>query len=352
MWTGSAIPTGGSAGWIWPRVMPQFGAGKPAPGAFFDSDFASIDSLLAVALLHGLQGKSDCRVAIVTMSRPNLAIAGFLDAVERFYRGPAGNFAQVPPIGMITTGSAGETPSAYTVPFQKQKPDGTPVYKNEVRSVIETGDPSTLLRNYLQAQYDQNGFVVLGGPATNLAAALDFPGLKDWIAAKVKYLVISGSEVRMKADLGAAKKVLAEWPTPVVLCGSEIGAALPFPGSSIDKEFAAAVPDNPVADAYRADRPMPYDIPSADMAAALYAARPKEGYFQVSPSGAISVGEDGRTSFAPSEKGPHQYLIFDPAQKEKILQAYVELASAKPTAPRRFRPAAVVQDPPPAKPKQ
>ena len=327
--------------------MPQFGAGKPSPGAFFDTDFRTIDSLLALALLHGAQSKGDCRVAIVTMSRPNLQVAGFADAVERFYRGPAGNFAQLPPIGMITAGDAGETSPAFTVPFEKKKADGTPAYRNDVRSVIETGDPNTLLRNYLEAQYDQNSFVVLAGPATNLTAALDFPRLKDLFAVKTKYLVVSANESRMTADLSAARRLFAEWPVPIFVAGQEIGAALPFPGASIDKEFAAAVPDNPVADAYRAYQPMPYDAASCDLAAALYAARPKENYFQISAPGVIAIGANGGLSFTPSAKGTHQQLALDPTQKEKLLQAYVDLASAKPVPPRRFRPAAVED---PAKP--
>lgn len=337
--------------------MPQRGGGKPSAGAFFDTDFSTIDNLLAVSLLYGLQGKADCRVAIITMSRPNLAVAGFVDSVERFYHGAAGNFSQLPPIGMSTTGSPGETSPAFVVPFQKKKLDGTPAYKNEVKSVIDTGDPVTLIRNYLQAQNDQNSFFVLAGPATNFAAALAF-GLKDLIAAKVKYLVFAGgafpsgaAESHIKADIPAARKLFAEWPTPIFAAGSEVGTALEFPGASIDKQFAEAEPNNPVADAYRAYRPMPYNAPSGAMAAALYAARPKEGYFNLSGTGRIDVGPDGRTSFTASEKGNHQYLIVDPdpAKKEKITLAYVELASAKPDA-RRGRGGFQQQDQPPATP--
>jgi len=335
--------------------MPQFGQGKPSAGAFFDTDFATIDSVLAVSLLFGLQAKNDCKVAILTMSRPNLAVAGFADAVQRFYHGPAGTFSQLPPIGMTTAGSPGETSPAFVVPFEKKKPDGTPVYKNEVKRVIETGDPNTLFRNYLEAQNDQNAFFVLSGPATNLAAALEFPGMRDLIKAKVKYLVLAGgafpdgpAEAHVKADIPAARKVLADWPTPVVASGVEVGAALEFPGASIDKQFAEAVPDNPVADAYRAYQAMPYNAPSWAMAAVLYAARPKEGYFKLSGPGKINVAADGRTTFAAEEQGNHQYLMVDPSQKEKITLAYVELASAKPEPPRRFRPPAADQKQPPA----
>jgi hypothetical protein len=79
------------------------------------------------------------------------------------------------------------------------------------------------------------------------------------------------------------------------------------------------------------------------MAAALYAGRPKEGYFKLSGPGAISVHDDGRTSFSASDTGKHQYLSVDAEQKDKVLHAYVELASAKPVPPKRFRPDAVVE---------
>jgi inosine-uridine nucleoside N-ribohydrolase len=331
--------------------MPQPRGRIASPGAFFDSDFSTIDSALAVSLLYGLQGKNECRLAIISMSRPNLAVAGFADTVQRFYHGPAATFAQLPPIGMSTNGAPGETPAAFVAPFQKKQADGTPVYKNQVISVIDTGDPCTLIRNYLEAQADQTALFVLAGPATNLAAALAFPGLADLIAAKVKHLVVAGGafpagppEAHVKADIAAAKKVFAEWPTPIVASGAEVGSALEFPGASIEKQFAEAMPDNPVADAYRAWQPMPYDAPSWAMTAALYAARPKEDYFTLSGPGMIDVDRDGRTSFTASEKGNHRYLIVDPAQKEKITLAYVELASAKPQAPRRFGPPVV---PPP-----
>src|SRR6202451_3458389 len=127
----------------------QFGRGKPSAGAFFDLEFSPLDCVLAQALLHVRRGKSDCRVAIVTMSRPNLAAAAFTDMVERYYRGPAGNFAQMPPLGMRTPGARGPTSPAFTEAFALKKADGTPRFVNHVKLVRDTGDPNTLFRNYL-----------------------------------------------------------------------------------------------------------------------------------------------------------------------------------------------------------
>lgn len=301
----------------------QFGKGKPSAGVFIDSDFRNMDQALAVSLLYGLQGKNDCRVQVIAISRPDLKTTGYIDMVNRFYHGPSAVFNQLQPIAMPTVGKPGETPEPFVSVFDKKKADGSPAYRNQVKRVIETGDPNTLYRNYLEAQYDQNCLFVLAGPATNLASALEFRGMKDLIAAKAKYLVFADYENNSKLDPAAAKRVFAEWPTPIVAVGADVGAAIPFPGASIDNEFKQ-VEDNPVADAYRAWKGLPAELPAPALAASLYAARPKEGYFKI----------------ADATDGKYQRLTADPAQKEKIQKAYVELASAKPVLPQRFRPPA------------
>jgi hypothetical protein len=113
----------------------------------------------------------------------------------------------------------------------------------------------------------------------------------------------------------------------VVLCGSEIGAALPFPGAAIDKEFAWS-PNHPVADAYRAYQAMPYDTPAQDLAAVFHAVHPDAGLFKLSEPGTIEFAEDGRSMFTPSAGGKHRQLIVDAEQSPKIVQKFVEIASA------------------------
>lgn len=315
----------------------QFGRGKPSAGVFYDSDFRDMDSVLGISMFYGMQNKNDCRVALICMSRADLKSAGYLDLVNRFYHGPAAVFNQLQPIGMPADARPTPAPEPFVKTFDRKKADGTPAYVNQVKTVIETADPNTLYRNYLEAQYDQNCFFFLDGPATNLVAALDFRGVKELLAAKCKYLVVVNPELHSKSDLPAAKRLFKEWPTAIITAGAELGKALPFPGASIDKEFAA-VPDHPVADAYRLWDPKHGDIPATAMAAALYAARPKENYFKISEPGVIEISNDGTPVFTASTQGKHQVLNPDPAQKDKVLKDFVELASAKPAPPIRFRP--------------
>ena len=325
--------------------MPQFQQGKPSIGVVFDSAMgSSIDDALALAMLFGLQGKGECRVVSVSVSKCNLKAAAYADALVRFFTGPPGPFGAPMAIGMATTGLMPEDTAMLSVPLAKLDPEGKPLYGRGIVKLNDTADTSALIRNAFSAQYDDNTVVVLSGPATNLARMLDLPGAKDLVARKVRLLVVDagdfaggGASAYIKADVASARRLFAEWPTPIVAGGAEVGVSLLFPSASLEKEFAWT-PNHPVVDAYRACHAPPFDAPTGAMAAGLYAVRPEAGYFKLSEPGVIQVGDDGRTRFQPSAGGKQRYLIADPAQKDKILQAYTELASTKPV-PRapRFR---------------
>jgi inosine-uridine nucleoside N-ribohydrolase len=246
---------------------------------------------------------------------------------------------------MAMAGKMPEDTPMLLEPLSKKTAEGKPAYTRSIEKLNDTAEPLALIRNALTAQFDQNAIVVLTGPATNLAKLLDLPGARAVIAQKVRYLTVAlgafpngQPETGITCDIASAKKLFAEWPTPIVVSGKEVGDALPFPGASIEKDYAWS-PTHPVVDAYRAYKPMPYDAPSWAMSAVLYAVRPQENFFKLSEPGTVSVQDDGRTKFTPSADGKHKYLIVDPAQKEKVIQTYTEIASLKPAGrPQRFRP--------------
>jgi inosine-uridine nucleoside N-ribohydrolase len=321
--------------------------GKPPVGIIFDCDLGNrIDDTLALALLYGFDGKREARVVSLSVTKSNLKAAAFCEAIGRFYAGAvSGAFSAVGrtlPVGLATDGKMPEDAPLFTVPLARVNADGSPVYGHGIEKLNDTAEPTALIRNAFTAQHDQNCVVVLAGPATNLVKVLDLPGVKDVIAKKVRFLSLMGGaypqggpEFNIKTDISAARKLFAEWPTPIVASGYEVGEALLFPALSIENDFSWS-PAHPVVDAYKAYRPMPYDAQTWDMTAVLYAVHPEAGYFKLSEPGTISVLSDGSTKFSASAGGKHRYLILDPSQKEAIIKTYIEIASAKPV-PRQPR---------------
>src|SRR5262249_50806477 len=145
----------------------------------------------------------------------------------RFYTGEPGPFAGPTPIGLALGKASPDTP-LITAVLGKTTPDGKPAFARAIQRMNDTADPQALIRNALSAQFDANAIVFLSGPATNLAKALDMPGFKALVEAKVRYLAMAlgnfgagAADPQVLADVPAAKKLLAEWPTQIVAAGSE-----------------------------------------------------------------------------------------------------------------------------------
>lgn len=328
-------------------------------GVVFDCGMGNrIDEALAMALLYGLDGKNEARVIALSVSKPNLKAAALCEAIARFYAGASsgafGAVGRTLPIGLAESGNLSADTPMLTVPLGKLSPEGKPLYSHGIEKLTDTAEVRALLRNALAQQPDQSCVVILTGPATNLAGLLDLPGTKAIIKRAVKFLALAGGaypsgtpQFNMKADVPAAKKLFAEWPTPIVAAGEELGTALAYPATSIEKDFAWT-PAHPVVDAYQAYQTMPYDAPTTALAAVLQAIRPQENYFKLSEPGTIMVQDDGRTKFMAVPDGKHRYLLLDSAQQERVLKTYIEIASAKPVPkqPRMRRPPQQPVEPP------
>jgi len=329
--------------------MQGRGVIRPPLGIAFDGDLGNrIDAMLAVAMLNGFTAKGEARRISLSVSTPSVVSAQIADVVAGFYRGrPAG--AATGGVGAITEGmlgmpegSAGDDKPLLAPILARKTDSGAPAYSSAITGLVGTAESAVLIRNLLLAQHDGNAAIVLAGPATGMVRMLNLYRSGPQITAKCKQLVIAAGafpagppESTIKADVAAAKKLFAEWPTPIVAVGAEVGEALPYPGASIEKDFAWA-PVHPVVDGYRAAKPGPYDAPASALAAMLHAVHPDDGYFKLSDPGTIAVLDDGRTKFTPAADGKHRYLIVDPAQKERVISLYTAMVSAAP-APRPGR---------------
>jgi hypothetical protein len=288
--------------------MPQNPFGGPQPiGVVYITTMDRPDAALALAALYGFQQKRESRLGSVCVTGSGLQAAVYCDILGRFYLlGPVRNANQVLPVGLAATDPLPPDP-----PMVRIAIDGK--YDRTVKRVSDTSLPEAVIRNGVI--FNAEAVIVLSAPATTLARSLDLLGVRDLYKERVKRLVIveTGATAR---DAVALKKVIAEFPSPIVYCKPEVGDSLPFPASRIEKDFAWA-PAHPVVDAYRAYKPMPYDAPTHDLAAAWYAVHPTDGFFQV---------VDGSLQVVPEKK-------------DALIEKFVEYAAMKPASPQqRFRP--------------
>jgi hypothetical protein len=168
---------------------------------------------------------------------------------------------------------------------------------------------------------------------------------RELIRRKVKLLsVMAGNfreprfESNLLVDVPAAQKVFADWPTPVVASGFEIGVSLPYPRASIAHDYGY-VAHHPIADTYLtfceelkplAKWTCPHEHSTFDLTSVLYAARPDRGYFSLSKPGRITVLPDGSSRFEEAEGGRDRYLILKEEEKARAIEAMAMLASQPP----------------------
>jgi len=286
----------------------------------FDTDVGNdIDDALALAVLHALADRGEVDLLAVTVSKDNPWSAAYVDAVNIFYGRPH------LPIGLVRHGKT-PRPGRFVRPVAEQFPFDLDL--DHIPAATE------VLRRTLSAQPDRSVVIVSVGFLTNLACLLDEPGGMELVRRKVRLYVMMGGnfasgkpEYNFYTDPGATARVLRDWPTPLVATGYEVGEAVLYPATSIEHDFGWT-PHHPVAEAYRRFAKMPYDRPTWDLTAVLYAVRPERGYFNVSPPGTITFHKDHTTTFEPGPGGRHRYLSVSREQKARLAEAFALLASS------------------------
>jgi len=309
-------------------------------GIIFDTDMGNdVDDALALAMLHAFQSRHEINLLAVTVTKDNRGAAPYVDVVNTFYGRPE------IPIGTVRNGKTPESNPMIEIPAERRRPDGSFVYPHRILDGAQAPEAVSLLRQTLAKQKDGSVVIVQVGFSTNLARLLetraDTASADDGttlVRKKVRLLsIMAGNfadgkpEFNLEKDVPSAQQLFRDWPTPIVVSGFEIGAALEFPATRIERDFSY-VQDHPVAEAYRSYMKMPYDRPTWDLTAVLYAVRPDEKYFSLSPPGTITVHPGGGSHFEPSPAGNHRYLIIKDEQKARTLETMILLASEPPAA--------------------
>lgn len=311
---------------------------SPAPPAriILDTDMGNdIDDALALAMLHALASRGQAELLAVTVCKDNPYAAVYVDLVNRFYGRPD------VPVGAVRNGVTPEDYN-YIRQISELKERGRYVFSRKLASGKDAPEAVSLLRKTLANQPDGSVTLVSIGFFTNVARLLEskpdsyspLAGI-DLVRAKIRlYCCMAGDfspahgpEYNAKLDPEATRKVLEGWPTPLVASGFEIGLRVMYPASSIERDFGWAK-RHPVAEAYRAFDKMPFDRPSWDLTAVLYAVCPDGGYFGLSEAGRITLEDDFRTPFSPQTGGGHRYLTMSDVQAARVLEACIWLASS------------------------
>lgn len=286
------------------------------------------DAALALAAVYAGGTKGLLRVCAVCVAGGGLGTAIFCDVVNRFYVPAARSSNSTLPIGLAAVDPLPPDGQMVKAAIDRKKPDGDLQYIRSIRTLTDTAQAEAVLRNGVTLT--PRSVVVLSAPATWLARALDLAGVKALYRERVKALVIVEAGVTGH-DAPALRRLLAEWPTPVVFCPRDVGDALLFPGAELEQHFTWA-PAHPVVDAYRAYHAMPYDSPLHDLAAMHYALKPDGGLFTLSDAGVLSVAADGKVAFAAGS-GSARKLVSDPSKHAEAVAALVALATAAPAPP-------------------
>ena len=307
----------------------------------FDTDMGNdIDDALALGVIHALQSRGECELLAVTLSKDNEFAAPFVDLNNTFYgRGPI-------PLGVVRNGKTPED-SRYLTETVKASDEGKARYPHRLRSGRDAPEAVGLLRQMLAAQPDRSVVLVVVGFSTNILRLLDSPidqhsplAGKELVTRKVRLLSMMAGmfseknrvkEYNVFIDSPAAQRVFTEWPTPLVASGFEIGQAIKFPAASIERDFGY-VKNHPLKQAYELYQKMPYDRETWDLTSVLYAVRPDQGYFGLSPAGRIRVDAQDITQFEIADGGPQRYLTANSEQIARVREALVQLASQPPTS--------------------
>ena len=348
LFLGAALVGGVSA-----TVLPSVEAKEPVK-LIYDTDMGNdIDDVFALAMIHNLEKRGEVEFLALTITKDNKYAAPYCQMVNAFYGNPN------VPIGAVD--KSGVTPQDgkfLRQALEAKTEDGAPMFPffNLAEDKTEYFDSVKLLRKTLAAQPDGSVVIAQVGASTNLARLLDTEGDefsplngRELAIKKVKFVsTMAGAftnemgghpqnfvdqmqnhrEYNIIIDLPAAQRFFAEWPTPIVASGFEIGLQVPLTPATMKNDYEY-VDYHPLKKAYIDYRGLDNSQCTWDLTSILYAVRPDRGYFGVSEPGVVSVDEKGLTRLTPKADGNVRILTLSPEQKVRVQDSIEWLCSEK-----------------------
>jgi len=207
------------------QAQPLFPKATYPMRVIFDTDFGpDYDDVGAITILHCFADSGYIRILATIASSKHKNAAAAISVFNTYFNRPE------IPIGVVR-GEAVEL-------GDKQHWTDTVIsrYPHRILSNEDAMDALVLYRKLLSAQPDHSVTIITVGFLTNLANLLESPKDRysslngyELVTRKVINLVSmagrfpSGNEFNLAQDIKSSKKVLADWPTPILFSGFEIG---------------------------------------------------------------------------------------------------------------------------------
>ncbi|MDD7252132.1 MAG: nucleoside hydrolase [Prevotellaceae bacterium] len=308
---------------------------KDIPQIIFDNDMGNdVDDIFALDLLLKYHEAGKIRLIGILTNRDAPSAAAFCDLYDTWCGCP--NI----PIGIVKNG-ANPTPEeksyAYKI-WQLKDESGLPLFKTSLGDPTKLPDAVELYRKLLATAPDKGVVIISTGFSTNLARLMETSGDKicalsgmQLIKKKVSWISVMAGDFRRPTygeynvinDIPGAKKLFEQTPVPIAFSDFLLGRSIKYPASSIQQDFGWAA-HHPLVEAYIRYQKMPYDRPTWDPTAVLYALEPKAGFFELSDRGNVTVTDKGYTHFVPSPTGKCRYLTVTDEQRAKILKFFTD----------------------------
>ena len=292
------------------RVHGQSATKKSAVPVIFDTDMGpDYDDVGAITLLHAFadEGQATILATIASTNYPN--VTPVLSVLNTYFNRPN------VPIGVPKGKAVSDKDS------QHWSDTLTARYPHPIQSNNDVPDAVALYRQILARQPDHSVTIITVGFFTNLANLLttgpdQYSKLtgKELVTRKVKNVVSmagkfpGGREFNVFKDTPASQTVFADWPTPILLSGFEIGEQI---HSGLPLTQNGSIQHSPVKDVFSICLPKSKEDQNGrmswDQTAVLVGVRGYNPYYTVK-SGRLTLNADGSNGWDDRGKG-HQYLV-------------------------------------------
>ena len=303
----------------------------------FDTDMGNdVDDVIALDMLYKYHDAGDINLLGIVSSRREVGSVQFLDVMNTLYGYPT------LPIGIVKTYPTEGYKMDPRVKYAEYTAAKHP-YARSVKDYEALPDGYKLFRRLLAAEEDGSVTIVAVGFSTNLSRLVASPADefspltgKELIARKVKRVVMMAGnfyeqkpEYNIRKDIVAATRFIEECPVEILFSDYKLGHDVLYPFTALYDCFGF-MEHHPAIVAFEYYGTMPYNRPSWDPTAVLYAVELSGKYASLSKRGYVTVNQKGVTIFTEDNKSKHRYFTTTDAQRMATLRRIIEITKRRP----------------------